>query len=119
VTDASGAAIAGAKVTVKNTLTNALTPLTTDASGYYEAPLIVAGTYSVAVTANGFKTATHPDFDLPAGARLKVNFRLEVGAVSESVTVSAEPPLLDADNTSSCGAKLLILRRLGFLRSTP
>jgi hypothetical protein len=101
VADASSAAVAGAKVTVKNTLTNALTPLTTDASGYYEAPLIVAGIYSVSVTANGFKTATHADFDLPAGARLEVNFRLEVGAVSESVTVSSEPPLLDADNTST------------------
>jgi hypothetical protein len=101
VTDSSSAAVAGAKVAVRNTLTNVLTELTTDASGYYEAPLILAGTYNVSVTAPGFKTASHPDFDLPAGARLEVNIKLEVGAVSDSVTVSAAPPLLNADNTST------------------
>src|ERR1019366_5489491 len=101
VTDASLAAVAGAKVAVRNTLTNVLTELTTDSSGYYEAPLMLAGTYSISVTATGFKTASHPDFDLPAGARLDLNIKLEVGAVSDSITVSGEPPLLNADNTST------------------
>jgi hypothetical protein len=101
VTDATTAAVAGAKVTVRNTLTNVTTEIATDSAGYYEAPLILAGTYSVSVNAPGFKLSNHPDFDLPAGARLELNFKLEVGAVSDSVTVSAAPPLLNADNTST------------------
>ena len=101
VSDPSSAVVAGARVTVRNTLTNVLTELTTNNSGYYEAPLIVAGTYQVTVTAAGFKKATHPDFDLPAGSRLEVDFKLELGTISDSVTVSGEPPLLNSDNAST------------------
>lgn len=101
VTDPMPAMIAGAKVRVTNTLTNVATELTTNAQGYYEAPLLLAGTYRVEVSAPGFRSAARPAFDLPAGSRMEVDFRLEIGAVSDTVTVNDAPPLLNTDNTST------------------
>ena len=54
ITDPTSAVVAGAKVIVKNTLTSVVTELTTNEQGYYEAPLLIAGTYQVSVTATGF-----------------------------------------------------------------
>ncbi|MBI4889772.1 MAG: carboxypeptidase regulatory-like domain-containing protein, partial [Acidobacteria bacterium] len=101
VSDPAAAFVAGAKVKVTNTLTNVTTELMTNEQGYYEAPLLVAGTYKVEVNAAGFKGATRPAFDLPAGSRLEVDFRLEIGTLSDSVTVSDAPPLLNTDNASA------------------
>ena len=74
VSDASSAAVARAKVTVKNTGTNVVTELLTNEAGYYEAPLLVAGSYLVTVEAPGFRKAEHPSFELQIASRLEVNF---------------------------------------------
>src|SRR3954468_20540480 len=70
VTDPSSAAVAGAKVSVKNIQTNVSTDLVTNDSGYYEAPLLVAGDYQVLVEAPGFRKSERPSFDLPIASRL-------------------------------------------------
>jgi hypothetical protein len=101
VTDATSSPVPRAKVAVRNTGTNVQTDLATNDSGYYEAPLLVAGTYVVAVEAPGFRKSEHPSFELQIASRLEVNFRLEVGAVSDSITVQADPPLIDSDTLSS------------------
>ena len=89
ITDATSSAVARAAVVVRNTDTNVSTSVLTNDSGYYDAPLLVAGRYQVTVEAPGFKKAERPGFDLPVGARLEVNLKLEVGSVSDAVTVSA------------------------------
>jgi hypothetical protein len=101
VTDATSSAVARAAVIVKNTDTNVATSIVTNDSGYYDAPLLVAGKYQVMVEAPGFKKAERAAFDLPVGARLEVNFKLEVGSVSDAVTVTAEAPLINADSLTS------------------
>src|SRR5712692_8608350 len=101
VTDPSASAIAGAQVIVINTDTNVPTALKTNDAGYYEAPLLVAGAYRVTVEAPGFRKAEHPPFDLPVGARLEVNFKLEVGALSDTITVSGDAPLINSDTLTS------------------
>ena len=103
VTDASSAAIAGAKVSLKNTETNVVTDLVTNDSGYYEAPLLVPGNYSVAVEASGFGKALREAVGLNAGSHVESDFKLNVGGVSESVTVTADVPLVDSDTLTSGG----------------
>ena len=101
LSDSSSAAVAGARVTVTNTDTNVATTLLTNDAGYYDAPLLVTGNYRVTVDAPGFKKAEQPPFPLPVGSRLEVNFKLEVGGVSDTVTVLAEAPLINSDTLTS------------------
>jgi hypothetical protein len=101
VTDAQGAVISGATVVVTNTGAGTSTRLTTNSSGYYEAPLLLPGTYSVSVESAGFKRSIRPDLTLALSGQLQINFQLELGAATDSVTVSAEPPLLDTSSVST------------------
>ena len=101
VTDPSAAAITGAKVVVTNIETAVSQPYQTNNTGYYEASLLNAGKYRLTVEAPGFKKAVRESIELPVGTRLQVNFTLELGNVSESVTVSAEAPLLDTTGVST------------------
>ena len=61
VTDPQGASVAGATVDVINTDTNVSTPLVTNSSGFYEAPLLLPGPYKVSAAAPGFKTTLRPN----------------------------------------------------------
>lgn len=101
VTDAQNALIAGAKVTVTNTGTGTSTKLVTNASGYYEAPLLLAGEYSVTVENQGFKKSVRGGITLVIGDRLQIDVRLEIGGATESVTVTSEAPMLDTNSVSS------------------
>ena len=90
VTDPNGALIAGASVTVTNAATLQSRQATTDANGFFVVTNLPVGTYSVAVERQGFKKSSQAGNDLVADGRLTVNFRLEPGAVTESVEVVAE-----------------------------
>src|SRR5438105_571189 len=95
VADSSGAAVPGARVEVKNTGTNRVTATVTDSAGQYAAPFLQPGTYSVTVEASGFKKFVREGLILSVGATVAVDMALEVGAVTEQLTVTAESPLLD------------------------
>jgi len=101
VTDPQGASVAGASVTVTNTGTSTVTKLTTNPSGYYEAPLLLPGIYSVTVESTGFKKAVQSRITLGLGDQLRINVQLEVGGTTESVTISAEAPMLDTSSVST------------------
>jgi hypothetical protein len=105
VYDQLSAAIAGAKVTLTNVETNTAVKLTTNQTGYYEAPLLMPGNYQVSAEADGFKTAVRQGVVLSVGAQLAVDLHLELGAVTQTIDVSAEPLVLD---TSSIEAGALI-----------
>jgi hypothetical protein len=92
VTDAQQAVIEGAGVTVMNTGTNTSTRLVTNSTGYYEAPLLLPGEYSITVEMAGFKRTVRSGVTLNIGERLQVDVPLEVGGTTESVTVTAERP---------------------------
>ena len=102
VRDSQGV-IPGAAVTITNIDTKVSQSLVTNSSGYFEAPLLNPGNYEVNVQVAGFRAATRTGIVLGVGQQLTVPFTLEVGALTESITVAAEAPLLDT-NTVSSGA---------------
>jgi carboxypeptidase family protein len=100
VRDAQGV-VPGAMVAVTNVETQVSQNLVTNDSGYFEAPLLNPGTYTVTVQMAGFRTATRANVVLGVGQQLTVPFMLEVGTITEEVLVRAETPLLDTSSLSS------------------
>jgi hypothetical protein len=96
ILDASGAVVPGATVVATNVATGVETRTTTTSAGAYTLPYLPAGTYTLRVTAPGFRTANRENVILRVGQVLTVNITLELGAVTEEVTVSAAPPLLES-----------------------
>src|SRR5689334_23232899 len=86
--------IPGAAVTITNTDTNVTQNLTTNGSGYFEAPLLNPGTYAVSVQMSGYKAIRRDGLVLGVGEQLTLPFTLEVGQITEQVVVTAETPLL-------------------------
>jgi hypothetical protein len=100
VKDASGAVVAGAQVEAKNIATGIARSTTTDSAGEYSIPNLPAARYTVTVTMAGFKTFTANDIELQVAQRLLLDARLELGAISQEVTVSAVAPLIDTASSS-------------------
>ncbi|MCS7023411.1 MAG: TonB-dependent receptor [Bryobacteraceae bacterium] len=99
-TDATGAAVVGATVRATNVAMNTTATSKTNESGAFEIPYLLPGVYRVEVEMPGFKKAVRQGIELRVNDRLTLDFRLEVGAVSESVTVSGETPLLETATAS-------------------
>ncbi|HZT39899.1 MAG TPA: carboxypeptidase regulatory-like domain-containing protein [Bryobacteraceae bacterium] len=98
VTDSSGAAVPGATVTATEVATNVETKATTTETGVYRIPYLPAGTYRVTVTAPGFKAATVENAMVRVAQAVNIDFKLELGQISEQVTVAAEAPMLESSN---------------------
>src|SRR5271168_2816232 len=98
VVDSSGATVANAKITIVNEATQISRSISADKNGYFVADELPAGTYSVTGEQVGFKTTIKTGNVLTAGGRLTVDLNLQVGAVSETVTVMATG---DTINTTS------------------
>lgn len=88
VTDPSGASIAGATVTITNVGTGALQSSKTDAQGRYAVPDLQIGAYNVQAQMQGFTTQVDKSASLAVGQQMVVDFKLQVGAVTQEVTVS-------------------------------
>jgi hypothetical protein len=103
VTDAQGAVLVGANVTMKETDRGTDWPTITNSDGIYVFPRLPVGNYDLKVEAKGFKTA------IKSGIRLEVNLHttfdvtLQVGATTESVSVTGEAPLLQTDSNQVGG----------------
>ena len=89
VTDASGAVIPGADVSAKHNGTGVVTTAVSNSDGIFSMPSMQAGTYTVTVTLQGFKTVVINDVVITSGAGANVKATLEVGGVSEQVTVAS------------------------------
>lgn len=100
VTDATGAVIPNATVTVTNKGTNAVRTITTDGSGNYDAALLPVGVYSVKVDLPGFKSTTVSNLSVEAGDRARADVKLQTGTATETVNVEAQTPLLQADSAT-------------------
>nr|MCU0248422.1 carboxypeptidase regulatory-like domain-containing protein [Bryobacter sp.] len=97
VTDITGAAIPNVVVTVRNVGTNEAATVSTDGQGNYVVPLLRPGQYTVAVdNAAGFKKFLRENITLIVGQTAVINIALELGALSEQVTVTAETPMLES-----------------------
>jgi outer membrane receptor protein involved in Fe transport len=96
VTDPSGATIAGAKVDAKDIGTNVVISTTTSSQGYYEFPLLPVGRYVISVENTGFRQTVTPEMELHAGTKPRVDLAMQVGAVSQVVTVAGGADLINA-----------------------
>lgn len=101
VVDPSSAPVAGAAITVTNSDTGVTLKMTTNETGYYEANLLLPGQYQVAAEAQGFKRSERKGLTLVLNAQLAIDLRLELGAVNETISVTAQAPLLDTSTASS------------------
>lgn len=100
VEDASGAAVPRATVTATNTGTNQTAETTSDDAGRYTLPNLLPGTYDVKVVAQGFRGYTQTGLNITANTTTRAEVRLEVGGVSEQVTVEAGATQLQTDRAS-------------------
>ena len=89
VQDASGAVIPGAKVTLLNTGTSSQRVVSSDASGDFTFSNIDVGKYSLSITASGFETFSQPDISLTARETRHIEAKLQLGAESQTMTVTA------------------------------
>ena len=89
VTDASGAVIPGAKVSIQNAATGAVRPAVTNGAGYFSATELPTGTYSVTAEAKGFKRWQGTGIVLNSDDNKTVNVSLAIGVTTETVEVSA------------------------------
>lgn len=103
VTDATDAAVSGATVTVKSTETGATRTATTNESGTYRIVSVPVGPQEVRAEKTGFKAAIRLGINLAVGQEAVANLRLEVGTVSEVVTVTAETPLVNTTTSAISG----------------
>lgn len=101
VSDPSAAVLVGATVAVRHTSTNETAETITNTSGIYTLPFLRTGIYSITVTAPGFKTAVRDKVELRVGDRLAVNISMELGGMTEQVTISAEAELLQTASSNS------------------
>jgi hypothetical protein len=100
VLDNSGAVIVNATVTVQNLSTRDTRSGLTNASGEYVFTLLPIGTYSVRIEAPGFKTFLVSDLSLSSGDRARVDGRLEIGQMAESIIVEGVAPALQSDSST-------------------
>ena len=100
LTDPTGAAVAGATVTATNVDRNTSVTETTNSLGRYVVPFLPPGNYRVIVDKAGFRKLVREDIRLSASDRLDLDMRLEVGAVTDTVTVTGEPPQLQTESAS-------------------
>ena len=99
MTDASGAVIAGAAVTLTNQNTKIEKQVTTNSTGYFIFINVAPGSYVAAISKTGFRTAQTPAFDVAVNQAVSENVSLAVGNASEVVEVKAEAPLVDSTTT--------------------
>ncbi len=100
VVDPQGGAVPGVTVEVLNMDTQLLLKAVTNERGEWVLPGMSAGTYRVSVTALGFKKATVNDVSMNAGVPVTVNLKLEIGDVSETVTVAGAAELVQTTNAT-------------------
>jgi hypothetical protein len=100
VTDASNLVVPDASVQITNVATTVTVRTVSNSAGNYSAPFLVPGTYRITVKKTGFKNVIRDSVVLNLNDRLEINIPLEVGTATDTITVTAETPLLDTTNGS-------------------
>lgn len=113
VTENSGAAVPNATVTVTNAATNTTTTATTNEAGEYTVLYLTPGQYSLAIEAKGFKKAIRQNLEVRIGDKLALDVALEVGAVTDSVSITSDAPLLET--TTASAGQVIDQRRISEL----
>jgi outer membrane receptor protein involved in Fe transport len=101
ILDPSGSAVSAAKVSAKNQLTGFTRSVDTTEAGLYNLVRLPVGIYTLTVEAQGFKRVERADIPLNVGAVATVDLQLQVGQLSESVSVSADAPVVETTRTQT------------------
>ena len=101
VSDTSGGVLPGVTVTVTGTGLQQPLVATTSDSGTYQFPSVPIGTYTVTFELSSFKKAVRPDVVITTGFNAGIDQKLEIGQMSEEVTVSSESPVVDTKKTTT------------------
>jgi len=120
ITDSTGGVVASAKVTITEVGTGQVYVIMTNSVGEFVRPALKPSTYTVSVTAPGFKTSEQKDILLTAGERVGINITLTVGDVGQTVEVAAAAPLLQTETArmgSDINTKMLSDVSLGGTRN--
>jgi hypothetical protein len=99
VTDPSGAALVKAQITVTNIQTNFPRTTVTNGLGEYVVANLPIGIYKVTTAVSGFETRTESPIEITVKARVRVDFKMQTGAVAQTVEVTSSAPLLKTDTS--------------------
>jgi hypothetical protein len=99
VTDESGGSLPGVTVTVTNQSTGQMRTTATNELGRYQVSALQPNRYTVKADLQGFATVVHADVPVNVGTAIDVNVTMKIAAVSETVTVTGEPPLVESSRT--------------------
>lgn len=113
VTDAQNAAVVGAKVTLTQVATNAVRTTESDATGRYQFMGVPPGKYTLKVEQNGFRTTLNENVELTVNTTTKLSVTLEVGSISESVTVTESAAGLNTTDASV--GNVITIKQVGVL----
>jgi hypothetical protein len=105
VTDSTGAVVAGATVTLTHTGTGNSRTVVTDTHGEYAAPSLPTGVYTVTGELQGFRTIALSNIEVGVDQRVRIDLKLEVGTMTETVTIEASSPLVSTQ-TSELGTTI-------------
>jgi len=100
VTDQKGAVVPGATVTVRNQATDVERTSQTDTDGNFQIASLPVGNYTIEVQAQGFKTQSASGLSVEVGRTIVKNFELEIGAIEQTVSITAETPVVETGTTS-------------------
>jgi len=98
VADTTGGVLVGASVTVTNTQTAATVTQPANAAGVYVFPNLLPGVYSIKVEMDGFRSTVRNRVELQIQQTIRLDFRLEIGALNETVEAVAAAPMLDTED---------------------
>jgi len=115
ITDPSGASVTGAEIRLVNTATGVASTANTNEAGNFIVPNLLPGPYTANVERAGFKRFVRQGIEVRSGERLTLDVTLEIGAVTDAITVTSEAPLLES-STATVG-QIIDHRRLTDLPS--
>ena len=114
VSDQNGAVVPSATVRVSNTDTGFAVSTLSNAEGSYSVPLLPLGHYSISVTASGFKSFNQSNVQVPVAQNIRVDVKLQVGQVDQTVTVNGNA--INIDTTSATLGETIDNARLEIFR---
>ena len=100
ISDPKGAAIPGATVVLENLQTHVKATVDSNSSGFYRVAGLLPGFYRATVAKDGFKSVIRDGIELHGQDEIAINYNLQVGSVTESVTVTSAEPLLQSDSST-------------------
>jgi len=101
ITDQGGLAMPGVTVTITETRTNISLASTTNEAGFYRFPSLKDGTYKVVAELSGFKKVLRDGIIVEVNTTIRVDLKMEVGTLEESITVVGQSPVLQTDRTDT------------------